>query len=289
MFLWIFLNVFVLLTGIWQLGGMSKSRRVMFIVFIFLELLTAVENVQVNPLVAGLMIWTFVLLERGKHGLAALTTVLNFFIKIYGGVSVVLFLFYPKKLKSLFYGLVWFVLLLIIPLVVITPKHLIWQYGNWLHLLKWDHSVSIGLSVLGFLEATFGFSLTHKDLMYLGGILISLLPLLRVRLYRERRFRMLFLALIMNALIIFNYKAESATYIIAVVGVGLWFFSKQKHNWTDLVLLTLVVLYTMLYSSDLYPHAFREFFKRYEIKVVPCLLVWLKNLYEIWSLKAVRN
>ena len=81
--------------------------------------------------------------------------------------------------------------------------------------------------------------------------------------------------------------AESATFIIAISGVAIWFFTKKEKHIIDKILLTLVILFTLLSPSDIYPEFIRnEYFIPYTVKVIPCILVWIKINFELLTLNS---
>ena len=81
-------------------------------------------------------------------------------------------------------------------------------------------------------------------------------------------------------MVIFNHKAESPTFIIAVSGAAIWYFL-QKHNIVNSVLILLVVFFTILSPTDLFPQSARNnFVNPYVIKAVPLILIWMKLIYD---------
>jgi hypothetical protein len=96
---------------------------------------------------------------------------------------------------------------------------------------------------------------------------------------------MLMLASLLVWVIIFNHKAESSTYIIAVTGVGIWYFAKPARKWRT-ALLFLVLVFTSLSTTDFFPSYVRaHYMLPYKIKTFPCLVVWVVMLAEIIRLK----
>ena len=82
-------------------------------------------------------------------------------------------------------------------------------------------------------------------------------------------------------MIIFNHKAESPTYIIAMTGVAVW-IACQKMKVENLVLLVFALVFTSLSPTDLFPAYIREHYVRpYNLKVLPCVLIWLKITYDL--------
>jgi len=74
--------------------------------------------------------------------------------------------------------------------------------------------------------------------------------------------------------VIFNYKAESSTYIIAITGIAIWFFSQTKTR-LNLLLIGLTFIFTILSPGDIFPHFIKEFFARMPyLKVVFPILIF---------------
>ena len=252
---------------------------------VVIEAITALSNSQSNCLVAGLLIFAFLFLEKKQIGLASLMLVLTVYIKLFGLIAFVLFLFYPKKWKAVGYSLAWFLILGAMPLLLISFDGLLSLYRSWWNLLVNDHSISFGFSVMAWLHTWFGLSF-QKNIVTLGGMLIFCLPLIRYRLFVDLRYRMLYLSSILIWVVIFNHKAESPSFVIAVSGIAIWFFC-QEYRLLNLILLLLTIIFTILVSTDLFPSGLRDqVMIPYVVKVVPCLLVWLKVNYDLILFKA---
>lgn len=285
LFLWNLLNGLVLFTAIWSFRLSDKRKNIFILGFIFIEMITAMQNSQSNALIAGLIIHAFNLMEKKKLEWAALLIILTFFIKIYGIIALILFLFYPNKIKAGLYSICWFGILFLIPLLKVSMNDLLGQYENWIFLLKNDHSETMGVSVSGLLYNWFGF--IGSKAVLISGMILFLLPLIQIKKYSETGFRQLFLASILIWIVIFNHKAESSTFIIAVSGVALWFFSKKQYNFIEIILLIIVFLLTILSSTDLFPGSIRkDLILPYSLKVFPCILVYIKILFDMFWIKS---
>jgi hypothetical protein len=281
--LWSLINALALLFAIRMLP-FTQNVRGLLCWFVAVEMLTALQNAQSNALMAGIMIAAFCCLHNGKVQWATLWLVLATFIKVYGAIGFCLFLFYPGKLRFVLFAALWTVLFFAMPLVA-TPLHtLLWQYNNWLVMLAADQAGSYGLSVWGWLHAWFG--IQHgKSIVTIIGIVLFLLPLTRIKMYSNIAFRLLMLASMLIWVIIFNHKAESPTFVIAVAGVGIWYFTRPYALWRA-ILLWSVFLFTTLSVSDVFPPGIKNaFFLPYAIKVVPCILVWVVLVVQLFTLK----
>lgn len=277
--LWNLVNSLILFFAIKELKIDDKIKA-LILWFTAIELLTSIQNEQSNGLMAGLFILSFVLFEKNKPLLATLLLTISAYIKIFGIIGFILILFYPNRLKAILYSAFWMVLFAIAPLIVISFDQLKFLYTSWLNLLKWDYSASIGLSVAGWLKTWFNFE-PPKFLITLFGAIFLLLPLLKWKNFENFGFRFLYLASILIWVVIFNHKAESPTYVIAISGVGIWYFS-QKKKMENFVLLILAFIFTSLSPTDLFPKFLRDSLViPYVLKAVPCIFIWMKLTYEL--------
>jgi hypothetical protein len=281
--LWNLANALLLFYAIKMLPFRQRTMALM-LWFVLLELLTSVQSAQSNAMMAGLMIAAYAWLQRGKPVWATLMLVAATFIKVYGAVGFCLFLFYPNKLKFLVWAAIWTLIFTFIPLVVTPPQVLIDQYVSWARMMTEDQALSYGFSLMGVLHTWFGLS-SLKNVVSVLGMLLFFLPLLKVRLYRNDMFRILTMAHILVWVIIFNHKAESSTFIIAISGVALWYFANNKATWR-MALLGFAFVLTCLSPTDLFPPVVRQqFLVPYFIKVVPCIVLWVVIVWQILTLR----
>jgi len=280
LFLWNFLNAAVLFIAIYKLPKIDIKYKSFMLFVTGLELMTSMQNSQSNGLMAGLLILAFCMLEKERFLLATLFVSLTVFIKIFGIIACILFVFYSKKLRLALYMLGWCLLLLLIPGLFTGFDQLIFLYKSWLNMLANDHSASVGYSVLGWLQTWFKVE-PNKIFVLLIGFVLLLLPLLKIKQYVVYPFRLGMLASILIWIVIFNHKAESPTFVIAVTGVAIWFFM-QAPSKINIALFILVIVFTCLAPTDLFPRFIRKnIFEVYVVKAVPCILVWVKVMYEI--------
>lgn len=278
--LWNVLNSLILLFSIYYVPGFDQRRKGLIFLFVLVELLTSLQNEQSNGLMAGLLIFAFGLLERRRYWLASLCLVSSIFIKLFGIVGLALYLLYPDKLKLSYTTAFWMLVFTFLPLLVVDSTQFVFLYQSWAKLLANDHTLSDGLSVIGWLKTWFGWS-PNKTWVSLVGVVLFCLPLLHIRKYSDYRFRLMLLASVLIWVVIFNHRAESPTFVIAVSGVALWYFG-QAPKTENLVLLLLTLIFTVLSSTDVFPAFIRnEWFKPYVMKAVPCILVWSKITYDL--------
>jgi len=278
--LWDLLNVMVFFIAILYLPGFDDKKKMLILLLSVPDVLTSLQNSQSNVFVTGWLILGFVLLERKSYFVATLCLVATFYIKIFGVVALILLLFYPGKRKSILYAIFWMIILWIIPAIIIGFKPLLNTYLQYENMLKNDQSVSLGISVMGWIKSWFGFDMS-KTVLALTGFLIMCIPVVNFRKFTEYTNRILLFSALLIWMVIFNHKAESPTFIIATAGIFLWFFSTKK-SLINIVLLCFVVVFTSLSYTDLFPPSVREnLIDHYVIKVVPCILVWIKIMVDL--------
>ncbi len=278
--LWNLLNALFLIIAIYYLPHLNTKEKGIVLLILSIELMTSMQNAQSNGLIAGLLVLSFGSLENKKYFLASLLIVSSIFIKLFGIVGFALFLFYPNKWKLTLYSFIWSAILFIIPLIFVDYNQYIALLQSFFKLLTNDHASSYGYSVMGWLNTWFSVEI-NKNIVVLIGIIVFLIPLIKFRQYKNFLFRYLTLSSLLIWVVIFNHKAESPTFIIAMTGVTLWFIKSEK-NMLNIILFVMAILLTSLSPTDIFPRIFREeFVIPYTLKVFPCILIWLKIIYDM--------
>lgn len=254
--IWNLVNLFVLFYAILSFNSISQDKKLILLLYFILESILSTQNSQSNCLLAGLTIISFNAFEKGKNIQGTFFVVLGTFIKIYSVLGCLLFLIYPQKLKSIISASIWFVLFLLLPLIFIDFSKLQWQYLNWIDLLKSDQSASIGMSIYAYTKPIF--SLDYFKTITLGmGLIILLTPLLKIKSYSNPTFRTQYLSLVLLWMVVFNHKAESPTYIIAMAAIGIWLFASGQNS-SKLILAVLALIFTSIWCTDIVPHSIKS-------------------------------
>jgi hypothetical protein len=280
-------SVLLLLWAIYSLPLKEWQKNAMLLICLN-ELLTAGFNVQFNITVASVIVLTYVLIVREKEFFAPLPMLIGTFVKLYGIVGLAFFFFVKGKPKFILGCVVWSIVLFLAPMILSSPEYVINMYKEWFTALvtKNGENVSVAayqdFSVMGFFRRTWD-NPTIPNLPFLiGGVLLFGLPYLRVGQYKQRPFQLLVLASTLIFPVIFSSSSEGATYIIAFVGIALWFvIQPQPYKWHHWALLGGAIFFASLNSTDLYPKIFRDFLRLHSFKAVPCALVWLRIIYEM--------
>ena len=116
----------------------------------------------------------------------------------------------------------------------------------------------------------------NKNILILIGIILLVMPYLRYRLFDLFSFRMLCFVSILIWIVIFNHKAESPTFIIAVTGIAIWYFSGVRSR-VDTVLIIICFILTCLSPTDLFPRSIRNnIVVPFVLKALPCIVIWIR-------------
>lgn len=283
---WNLLNALVLFSAINAIKIFSPQQKAFALLFVAVELMTSMQSCQSNGLIAGLMIWAYNSFEDGTVGKAALYIALAAFIKPFGLVAAALFLLYPDKIRFLSGLALWCILLAGIPVLVTPSVMLAAQYKSWFAMLSADHAASVGYSVAGWLQAWWGIQ-PDKMVLLLIGVILFCLAYINRKAWQQQGFQVLMIASALLWSVLFNHKAESPTFVIAVAGVALWYFYKIERSHLDTALLLLVLVFTVLSPTDIFPANIRTAIViPYQLKVFPCIMVWGKVLWEQVTFKA---
>jgi hypothetical protein len=282
--LWNLLNALVLLAAVYYFPRFSQAQKGWVLLIVLLELMGSLMNEQSNALIAGLLIFAFGMLEHKKGWLASLCVVLTVFIKLFGVVGFALFLFYPRKWKMALYTLGWTLLIWLLPFLFIDWEQYRFLFASYGRLLAADPILSNAFSVMGWLHSWFSLE-TDKWIVILCGAGLFLLPFVRISAYKDFSFRVLTLASILIWVVIFNHKAESPTYVIAMTGVALWYIQGKKSG-VNIALFLAALIFTSLTSTDIVPSSVRHaVLLPYAFKALPCILIWMKIIYDMIMLK----
>ena len=303
---WNLLNALAIFAAVMWLPTLNPRARVFTLWFVLLNLLSSLQGAQSNGLMAGLMLAGFAARERGRDSLSALAVVSAAFVKPFGAVALLPCLLQDRRTRFVGHVALWTAVLALAPLLVVSLDQLSFLCRSWLGLLASDHGVKTGVSVMSWLRAWFGLDVP-KDLVVGVGAVLLVVPVLaawrgaatgsgsrttppldprggRLRPdapLGDATVRLHVMASVLIWVVIFNHMAEPPTYVIAMLGVGLWYFS-QRPTPVRTVLVVATFLLTAMSATDVYPRAFRSHVvSPYVLRAAPCIFVWLVLQYEL--------
>ena len=287
MLLWLlFLSGWLFAAIYWS--GLRKSQQVYIYWFCGFTLLTALFMQQFNIAIAAIILSSFFLIEKEHEGWAAFFIVLGTLVKLYGIVGLAFFLFSRHKLRLTLWLAVWSVILFLAPMAISSPDYIIGQYHEWFTCLveKNTHNLNSfaqNISLLGFVRRTTGHA-DYSDLwLIIPGMALFALPYLRFSQYKNLPFRETILASVLLFVILFSTGSEASGYVIALLGVCIWYTAApwKRGKWA-IALMVFVFILSGMGNCDLIPKTIRhEYIQTYALRALPISIVWLWLCYEL--------
>jgi hypothetical protein len=286
--LWAVFNASVLVYAITKIP--VESQKVNLILWICLhEFLTAILGFQFNPIMTAIIILSFVYINEEKDLWAAFCIALGTFIKLYGVVGLAFFFFSKNKLKFIISLLFWSLIFFGLPMLISSPEFILTTYKEWFFRLADKNSENASLtsmqdiSIMGMFRRIFNAPELSNLLFLLPGLALFGLPYFRLNLYSNSKFRLLLLASVLIFTVIFSSGSESPTYIIAFVGVAIWFVIQEKPiTKTTWFLFIFAMILTSFSPSDIMPSFLREtYIIPFALKALPCVFIWFGIIYQM--------
>ena len=288
LFFWSLINAVLLLWAVYLLP-LSNKVKMLILLFSSIEFANSVHNIQFNPIITAIIIFSFVLVNKGKDGWATLLIILGALIKLYPIVGLAFFVFSKNKLKFVWTAAAWAVVCVALPMLIASPHFVLQSYADWYHSLVEKNSLNIGfnasqdISFMGVCRRVVNNPYLPNTPFLLFGALVFGMPLLRFNQFGSLQFRLRILASSLLTVVLFSTGSEHPTYIIAVAGAVLWIFLHEKpFTQVNIILLILLLVVTGLGLTDAFPKYVREeIVTNYVLKAWPCIIVWLMIAREL--------
>lgn len=288
--LWNLLGAWLWILGSEQMELSNQQKSGLFWICLP-EFIGSTQGFQSNiHLVAGLMFfWGG--LEKKQAMFSNLSLLGTFFIKIFGLIGGVLSLYAPTSFANprfFIKGILSFILLLtfflLLPLPFIGWESFIYQYQEWLRLLKEDAAQSYGFSLMGIVYGVTKMPFERLPWQIAGGL--SLVGTILYHRNGDRNIRWMGFIALCYFLVLFNHKSESPTFIIAMVGFALHqsLIVNPKLRWS-LIVFTLGCV-SLMYS-DLFKGIKQSVLDPYAVKVWPFVLLYPMALFNVGTKKRV--
>ena len=285
--LWHVLMTLALYVAIRKLP-LAQGKQIFIYWFCAHELLTALFMDQFNIVTVALIVASYYCIEKEKDVLAACFIMIGTFVKLYGIVGLAFFFFSKHKGKLVAALAGWAVVCFVLPMAISSPEYVIGQYQEWMMSLGGKNMENMfsnmqNQSLLG-LVRKISHVATYSDLwLIVPGIIAFCAPYLRISQYKNSAFRYAFLASVLMFVVLFSTGSESSTYIIAFIGVDIWYVAVpwKRSRW-DVALMVFAFILTSMSPSDLFPRFIRKtYVQPYALKALPVVLIWFKLIYEM--------
>jgi hypothetical protein len=289
-FLWCFANALFLFYAVRKLPVSYRNQNIILLIGA-LEMMTATHNTQFNPMLTAWVILSYILVKARKDFWATLFIAAGMFTKLYAVVGLAFFLFSENKIKFIWSFIFWCAIMFFLPMLLSSPSFIIQSYKNWYYSLAEKNnsnqeSTMQGMSVMRLLKKVF-FIKNVKDVYVLGAAaILYLLPMFRKSQWKVKPFQLAYLAFLLIGLVIFSSSAESATFVIAMMGVAIWYILQEEKKWWVIALIVFAIVLTSLSTTDFFPKFIKvEYVRPYALKALPCFLIWLAIAYQLLTKK----
>ncbi|TCZ68390.1 glycosyltransferase family 87 protein [Flaviaesturariibacter aridisoli] len=289
--LWVTANAAFLLFAVWRMP-LRPAAKTALLLLCANELMINSGQLQANALTCACILLGFSYTQRGREHWALFFILFGAFIKIYAIVGGLFLLFSRHKARFIGWGLLWSAVFFVAPMLITEPGFILQSYGDWyaslqaksvqntdptLGLLSLDQNIS----VMGMISRIFNPAMNTTP-VWLTGIVLFLSQLRRWRDFGDIRLRFYLLASVLLFTVLFSNGSEACTYIIAVMGMCLWYLVQEKTRRLHIFFFTLLVLTTFLYSDLLGGYWLRQtLVKPYSLKALCPLILWLRILVQV--------
>lgn len=261
-----------------QFTHQQKCRMFLFLLLILGQSLL---SFQYNITVACMFLFAYTLLEKDRGFLAVLLIMISGCTKVYGIFELALLLCYPHFWRNLGYAVGTGIVLLALPLIKIAPIDLFPYYEEWCHSLAVHQSTGAYDSFF-YARPIAAWTLPHFRTLQLGMLgLLTLLFLGNFRKWPSFTFRTQALGILMGWVVLLSDSAEKHTYIIALAGFMLWYWSRTTRTMTDKILFWSCFALLCVVPIDLFvPVPVRTFITRtLWLHVWVFFIVWIRMIW----------
>ncbi|HEX3386402.1 MAG TPA: glycosyltransferase family 87 protein [Mucilaginibacter sp.] len=285
--LWVLFNAWILYKAVMMLP-MKREHCLLILLINANSMVGSSGNVQVNPLITALIIFSYVFIRRKQDFWAALAIILGTSIKLYGIVGLAFFFFSENKWKLILSLALWSVILFALPMLISSPSYIIKTYKDWYPDLVAKNAANEVSNrgdrcVMGMITKIFGLKHLANMVVLLPALALFGLSYLRIKFWKTTQYQLLLLASVLIFTVIYSTGSEPPTYIIAFIGAAIWFMNFERPIGAfDWFLFFFALLVTSFSNSDIIPKYIRDhYILPYALIALPCLVIWLKIIYEM--------
>lgn len=292
--LWELFIAATLLFAIYKLPISWKGKVIIYWISMH-DIYSNAVNSQTNAFIAALVIGSFICIRAEKDFWAACFIMLGFFIKLYGIVGLAFFFFSKNKLKFIGYLLLWGVVFFVLPMLISSPQFIIQTYSDWYQALVIKNgsnttSLMQNISAIGMIRKISGNFEFSTLFIVVPALVLFALQYIQTKFYNNLSYQLGILASTLLFLVLFSTGSETCTYIIACVGVGIWFILQKKPRSKYVIFTISLVIFMFYATSDLSPAFFNKgIIRPYALKALPFLLVWLTMVYQLITFKSSKQ
>jgi len=288
--LWVMFNSWILYLAVMKLPLNDNQKMAILLISLF-SIMGSAGNAQVNPLITALVLLSFIFIKNKQDFWAALMIIIGTAIKLYGIVGLAFFFFSDNKIKLILAMIFWAVVLFALPMLFSSPAFILKTYHDWYPDLVAKNAANIVSSrgyvcVMGMISKIFHYPNLPNTLVLIPALAVFGASMTRIKHWRNVQYQLLLAASVLIFTTIFSSGSEPPTYIIAMIGVGIWFINLDRPITGYERFLIIFALVLTNAQSDLFPRPLRlAYVTPYALIALPSFLIWLKIIYEMLTRK----
>ncbi len=284
-FAWNLFNYGMYALAIYTLPRFDDRTKARILLYTLPLLAVTQLSFQYNVAIAYIYLFAFTLLERGRAPWAILLILVSALTKVYGLFELSILLFYPKFWRNMGWTALIAAGLLLLPAVKIPLGELPAYYGSWFDALG-SHKDTRVFETFFNIRVLWGEHLP-ACIHYVQTGVLALLAVLVVanrKRFGDFAFRIQSVGILMGWMILFSNAAEKHTYVIALLGYLLWYWTQADRRLFDRVLYWVNLAVLVLMPIDLIcpPAVMHFFFDTLDLNQWLFLLTWCVMVWQTY-------
>lgn len=283
-FAWNLTNYALLVAAICHLPGILRQYKVGIMLFLLCIISQSLFCFQYNLSVAWMFLWAYILLERGQGFWAVLLIMVSATTKIYGGIQLGMLLCYPKLWRNVGYAALTGLILLALPVLKTGFDGLIPWYTDWVNHLTEHHELTGSYPSLVFMPPFEAWFLPNMRIVQACGLaVIAAVLFSQYRRWKDFGFRAQMLGIMMGYIVLFSEAAETHTYVIALAGYMLCYYTWERRTLLDALLFWGSLIFMSIMPIDMFcpPKVHRFINGELFVGVYIFTFMWLTMVYKI--------
>ncbi|MBR3565908.1 MAG: DUF2029 domain-containing protein [Paludibacteraceae bacterium] len=252
-FVWNIMNYSLFFLAIMKLPDKFASTKLKMFIYLLPILLESVFPFQFNITIAYIYLFAFILLEKDKPFWAVFMIMISATTKIYGIFELALLFCYKKPIRNYMYAIICACVLLILPSIVTGFSGLPTAYQQWWNILMQHNTAADATFTSFFYIVPFAqWLVPHTRIIQILSLtLLIVLFFAYNKRWADFTFRARILAILMAWTILFSDASEIHTYIIALTGFLIVYYTMPEPTLIDKILFWANLVLFSIFPSDI--------------------------------------
>jgi len=277
-FLWNLMNYSLFFYAVKTLPKPYANNSLKMFLYLLPILEQSIFPFQYNIVVAYIFLFSFTLMEKGNYFWAVLLIMLSATTKIYGIFGLAMLFCYRNTWRNFGYAMLTGIGFLLLPVLKVGAAGLIPCYENWFAMLDIHQTDQVWDSIF-YVEPFSWFLLPNFRILQIGTLaLLAITFFCKYKEWGDFKFRARVTGVIMGWIILFSDSAETHTYLIALSGYMLCYYTMERHTWFDKTLYWANLFFLGIVPIDLFVPRWLKLIINYTLwmHVYTYTITWLR-------------